>query len=80
MSAEILKQIETILRRDCGVVGPITRGARLQQDLGLDSVGLLTLALEVENHFEIILAEPPDRPPETIAELIALVAEAQQGA
>lgn len=32
-------------------------GRRLVADLGLDSVQLLTLAMEVENHFEIMLDE-----------------------
>ncbi len=30
---------------------------RLVEDLGLDSIQLLTLAVEVENHFEVVLDE-----------------------
>ena len=32
-------------------------GLRLVEDLGLDSIQLLTLAVEVENHFEVALDE-----------------------
>ena len=58
---DIQDAIIHILRRDCGVthenIGP---EARLQEDLGLDSMGLLNLALEVENHFQIYLEEAAD--------------------
>lgn len=71
---DIQDAIIHILRRDCGVthenIGP---EARLQEDLGLDSMGLLNLALEVENHFQIYLEEAADNPPETIGDIINLV-------
>jgi len=71
---DIQDAIVHILRRDCGLtrenIGP---DARLQEDLGLDSMGLLNLALEVENHFQIYLEEAADNPPETIGDIINLV-------
>lgn len=61
---------------------------RLVADLGLDSVQLLTLAMEVENHFEIVLddVDPISPAPidpqgdgesvETVADLVATVRDA----
>ena len=62
-----------ILREHCGVQGALQLESRLQEDLGLDSMGLLTLALETENHFDLCLDEPPDDPPRTIQALLDLV-------
>tara|TARA_Y100001933_G_scaffold199380_1_gene200363 strand:- start:84 stop:227 length:144 start_codon:yes stop_codon:yes gene_type:complete len=42
-------------------------------------MGLLNFALEVENHFQIFLNEPPDQPPSTLSEVAHLVAEAIEG-
>tara|TARA_Y100001934_G_C12262277_1_gene730639 strand:+ start:903 stop:1037 length:135 start_codon:yes stop_codon:yes gene_type:complete len=39
-------------------------------------MGLLNFALEVENHFQVFLNEPPDQPPETLREVAELVAQA----
>ncbi|MCZ6874211.1 MAG: hypothetical protein O7G88_11910 [bacterium] len=38
-------------------------------------MGLLTLALEIENHWQLYLAEPPEAPPQTLGELADLVAQ-----
>ena len=54
---------------------PVASQARLQEDLGLDSMGLITLALEIENHWQLYLAEPPRRCRQTLGELVALVAQ-----
>jgi acyl carrier protein len=75
----IQRQIVTILHQHCGVQHqPVASQARLQEDLGLDSMGLITLALEIENHWQLYLAEPPEAPPQTIGELVALVAQRLQ--
>ena len=72
----IQRQIVAILRQHCGVQHqPVASQARLQEDLGLDSMGLITLALEIENHWQLYLAEPPEAPPQTLGELVALVAQ-----
>ncbi len=65
--------VRIILAEHCGITDPVTESSRLQEDLGLDSMGLLTLALETENHFELCLEEPPDQPPKTVGELVGLV-------
>jgi len=40
-------------------------------------MGLLNFALEVENHFQVFLNEPPNQPPDTLAEVAELVSRAQ---
>ena len=70
----IQDQLLRILFEHCPVGEKhIDSSTRLQQDLDLDSVGLLTLALEVENHWRIYLGEAPDDPPQTIGELVTLI-------
>ncbi len=70
----IQDQLVKILLEHCPVREKhIDSNTRLQQDLDLDSVGLLTLALEIENHWRIYLGEAPDKPPQTIGELVTLV-------
>ena len=71
---DIFDPIERILREHCAVQEKITLDSRLQEDLGLDSMGLLTLALETENHFDLCLDEPPDQPPTSVREIVELVA------
>lgn len=65
--------VRSILAEHCGITEPVTEASRFQEDLGLDSMGLLTLALETENHFDLCLEEPPDQPPQTVGELVVLV-------
>ncbi|RME55660.1 MAG: acyl carrier protein [Deltaproteobacteria bacterium] len=70
---EIFSEVGKILQEACGVRGPITHETRLAEDLALDSVGLLTLALEVENRYELFLEEDPLDPPRTVGDLVELV-------
>ena len=70
---ETIDAVRSILAEHCGVTEAVELDARLQEDLGLDSMGLLTLALETENHFDLCLEEPPDQPPQTVGELVGLV-------
>ena len=71
---DCLNVIKRILEEHCQVdqslVGP---KSRLQADLGLDSVGLLSLALELENEFELYLGEDADNPPETVDDVARLI-------
>jgi acyl carrier protein len=46
---------------------------RLIEDLRLDSVRLLTLAMEVENHFQVRLDELDEGAIETVGDLVATV-------
>jgi acyl carrier protein len=73
--AEIYDEVVRVLRERCAVTVPIEPSSTLQTDLGLDSAGLLNLALEVENAFQLMLEEPPESPPETVAALVDLLAQ-----
>ena len=65
--------VEGILRRECGVTGPVDPETRLLEDLGLDSVRLLTLVVELENHFRLAMEEDPEEPPVSVGALADLV-------
>lgn len=73
---EIHSTLVEILNQHCDLEGNFGPQTRLQADLGMDSMALLNFALEVENRFEIFLNEAPDRPPETLGEVVELVNQA----
>lgn len=54
---EILRGIVEVARRHVGWQGELEPGMRLVEDLELDSLKSLTLALEVENRFQVELDE-----------------------
>ena len=54
---------------------PVRGEDRLQEDLGLDSLQLLSLALEVENSYRVFLDDDPDSPPRTVNDLVELVSQ-----
>jgi len=63
----------SILKTHCRVTTEFRPELRLAEDLGLDSIGLLTLALELENHYRVRLEENPAAPPTTLGDLAELV-------
>ena len=71
--AEILAHLTTLAREKVGYRGEIEPHQRLVEDLELDSLGLLTLATEVEDHFRICLDESDEASLVTVADLAALV-------
>lgn len=74
--AQIQSEVVRILREFCGLDDkPIEGHFRLQEELGLDSVQLLSLALEVENTFQIMLDESAESPPRTVHDVVDLVAQ-----
>lgn len=74
--AQIQSEVIRILREFCGLDDkPVEGHHRLQEELGLDSVQLLSLALEVENKFQIMLDESPESPPRTVNDVVDLVAQ-----
>lgn len=70
---EILAALERIARETLDYQGELTPEARLVEDLGLDSIRLLTLATEVEDHFRICLDEQDEAGIVTAADLAAIV-------
>jgi acyl carrier protein len=71
--AAILAGIGEVARGHLDWEGPVTPEMRLVEDLRLDSIRLLTLAAEVENHFEILLGEEDEAGIETVSDLVAIV-------
>lgn len=65
--------VAEVLREHCNVTKEIRAESRLAEDLGLDSVGLLTMAVEVENYFQTVLGEEPEHPPRTVADVVGLI-------
>ncbi len=71
---ECLKAVAGVLLTHCGTPAEqVQPEAELQADLGLDSVGLLSLALELENHFQIYLGEDTENPPQTVDDVVKLL-------
>ena len=65
--AEILAAIEEVARTHVGFTGTLQPELRLVEDLELDSLKALTLALEVENRFRICLDPEIEARVETMA-------------
>lgn len=70
---EILRELERIAREAVDYEGELVAGARLVEDLGLDSIRLLTLATEVEDHFRICLDEDEEAGIVTALDLASVV-------
>jgi acyl carrier protein len=70
--AEILTGIAEVAATHLHWTGPVRPETRLVEDLGLDSVKLLTLAVEVENRFRVCL-DTGESEIATVAELVAAV-------
>lgn len=70
---QLFLEIKKVLRGPCGVSEPVTLKSRLVEDLALDSVGFLALALGLENRFRIRLEEDPEHPPETVKDVVNLL-------
>ncbi len=71
--AEILSRLAEIARQKLDYTGEMTVESRLVEDLELDSIRLLTLAMEVEDHFRICLDEDDEEGIVTVADLVAVV-------
>lgn len=66
---EILAGIEEIARDKVGWDGPVSPELRLIEDLALDSIRLLTLAIEVEDRFRVCLDEEDEAEIRTLGDL-----------
>lgn len=70
--AEILAGIAQVARDELELDPETVRPeARLVEDLGLDSLRLLTLAAEVENRFRVALEPEDDASIVTVGDLVA---------
>lgn len=71
---EIEAGIRRIAATHLNISDDVRREARLVEDLGLDSLQLLTLSFEIENHFEIILEPEDERAIVTVQDLAEAIA------
>lgn len=73
--AEILDGIAAVAREHLDFQGELRPEQRLVEDLTLDSIRLLTLAAEVENHFRVALDADDEAGIDTVADLVEAIAE-----
>lgn len=71
---EILAGIAEVARLHLGRTASLDPGQRLVEDLGLDSLGLLTLAAEVENRFRVALEPEDEARITTVGDLVDVLA------
>jgi len=80
MAATTLAQVEEIARKRVGWKGSLREEDRLVENLGLDSLQRMTLAMEIENHFRICLDPEDEAAIETIGDLVRTIErKAQRG-
>jgi acyl carrier protein len=72
-AADVLAGIAALGRERLGFTGPLTPETRLVEDLQLDSVRLLTLAIEIENRFRVRIAPDEEAGVTTLGDLVAIV-------
>jgi acyl carrier protein len=69
----ILDGVATVAERHLGWKGELRPEMHLVEDLELDSLRLLTLAVEVENHFRVCLDEEDEAVIETVGDLVRII-------
>ena len=74
---EILEGIAEVAKLHLGWTGRLHPTMRLVEDLELDSLKALTLALEVENRFRVCLEQ--DAAIETVDDLVSAIEERLDG-
>jgi acyl carrier protein len=68
-----LDALAEIAAEHLGFHGELAAELRLVEDLGLDSLGLLTLAAEVENRFRVCLTPEDEAAIHTVGDLLRAV-------
>lgn len=71
--AEILDAISDVAREHLGWQGELRAEMGLVDVLDLDSLRMLTLAVELENRFRICLDDQPGRELERVADLVTAI-------
>ena len=69
----ILEGVARVAERHLDWEGELRPEMHLVEDLELDSLKLLTLAVEIENHFRICLDEEDETAIETVADLVQAI-------
>ena len=73
MSADLLDALRRLAADELEVRREIGPESRLIEDLGLDSIRMLTLAVAVEDHFRICLDAGDEASLETVGDLVAVI-------
>lgn len=71
----IIDDIRRVVERQGRGTGEVRPSDRLVDDLGLDSLSLTSLAVELEDRYQIILSDDDATRVRTVAELARCVAE-----
>lgn len=71
--AEVLDGIRQVAREHLDFEGDIALDTPLAQALELDSIRMLTLVVELENHFQVILEEGDEDGIETVGDLVRVL-------
>lgn len=72
---EVVAEIRRVLREELSLEREVRPADDLVADLQLDSLGLVTLVIGLEDRFRVILSEEDAARVRTVADLAALVAE-----
>ena len=73
LAAEVLAEVRRVARQELDVEAPIDRASTLQGELRLDSVGLIVVAVALENRFLVRLHAEDAGELTTVGDLVALV-------
>ena len=71
--AALLRQVTDLARGRFGWSGELESEMRLVQDLGLDSLKLMELAVTIENHFQIRIDEASEVEIVTVGDLVDII-------
>jgi acyl carrier protein len=77
--ATILSEIARVVARELEMARPVQPDDRLIEDQGLDSMTLTTLAVALEDRFQVLLTDEAATGTRTVGELARLVAERMTG-
>jgi acyl carrier protein len=75
MTDALMTEIETLARRVRADLPPLEPHLRLVEDLRLDSIERLSLAVEIEDAFQIRLDDLDEGAIVTVGELLAVIQE-----
>jgi acyl carrier protein len=78
--ALVLLEIRRVVERELTLPKEVKTSDRLVDDLGLDSLTLTTLAVELEDRFQILLSDDVAARIVTVGELVDLVIERARAA
>jgi len=80
MEDAILAAVREVIRTELGVRAAIGSDTDLVDDLGLDSLALLTLTVALENRFEVCLEPGADGSLSRVGDVVAQLARGPHGA